>query len=70
MNGPGQIALTVSAFTAVFVLLAFLSVVMYVITLIFPQRQTAVTAAHVAAITTAVQAVVPGTRVVRIEEVT
>ena len=70
MDAPSLISLTVSAFTAVFVLLTFLAVVMHVITLVFPQRQTTVTAAHVAAIATAAQAAVPGARVVRIEEVT
>ena len=70
MDAPSLIALTVSAFTAVFVLLAIIAAVMYFITLIFPQRQTAVSAARVAAITTAAQVAFPGGRVVRIEEVT
>jgi hypothetical protein len=70
MDAPSLIALTVSALTAVFVLLAIIAAVMYFITLVFPQRQTTVSAAHVAAICTAARAAFPGGRVVRIEEVT
>jgi len=56
------------AFVSVFVLLAFLAVVMQLITALFPERAVEVDAAIVAATSTAVASVYPGARVTRIEE--
>jgi len=56
------------AFAAVFVLLAFLAVVMQLITMVFPERAATVDAVLVSAITSVVASVYPGARVTRIEE--
>ena len=62
------IALCTAAFATVFVVLAFLSASMYAITLIFPERATAVDAPVVAAISSAVASLSPGARVTKIQE--
>ena len=56
------------AFAAVFVLLSFLAMVMQVLVTLFPERKTEVDPGVVAAISTSVAAVMPGARVIRIEE--
>ena len=56
------------ALAAVFVLLAFLAVVMQLITVVFPERAATVDAALVSAISSVVASVYPGARVTRIEE--
>lgn len=56
------------AFAAVFVLLAVLAGMMQLITLIFPERKFAVDPTVVAAISSTVASVYPGSRVTRIEE--
>jgi hypothetical protein len=58
----------VVAFAAVFVLLAFLAAVMHAITLAFPQRKAGLDPTLAAAISATVAAVIPGSRVTRIEE--
>jgi len=69
MGSPDLVTLTAAAFSAVFVLLAALSLIMVVITRIFPARQAIIDAARVAAITTVARVAIPGARVVEIEEV-
>jgi hypothetical protein len=56
------------AFVSVFILLAFLAVAMYLITVIFPERREAVDVVLAAAISSTVASVYPGARVTRIEE--
>jgi hypothetical protein len=56
------------AFGCVFVLLAFLAVVMNVITAAFPERAQVIDEAVAAAISTTVASVWAGARVTRIEE--
>ena len=56
------------AFAAVFVLLAVLAGLMQLITLVFPERRAAVDPIVVAAISSTVASVYPGSRVTRIEE--
>ena len=56
------------AFVAVFVLLSFLAVVMQLITVLFPVRQTVLDSAVVAAISMTVAGFMPGARVTHIEE--
>ena len=56
------------AFGAVFTLLAFLAVVMQVITTVFPERKPSVDSTMVAAISGTVASFIPGARVTRIEE--
>lgn len=62
------VALCITAFTAVFVLLGVLAVVMYLIMLVFPQLRKPLDATHVAVITSTFQALIPGAKVTRIEE--
>jgi hypothetical protein len=57
-----------TAFVAVFVLLALLAGVMEIIMLLFPQKALQVDEAHVAAITSTYSALYPGAKVTRIEE--
>jgi hypothetical protein len=61
-------AICTIAFTAVFVLLAFLAAAMHFITLLFPAREASVDSVLVAAISGAVAAVFPGAKVTNIEE--
>ena len=56
------------AFLMVFVILALLALMMRLIILIFPERKAASDAAMIAAITTAVQTVFPGTKLTKVEE--
>ena len=56
------------AFVTVFLLLAFLAVVMHLITEAFPEPDEAIDPALVAAITGTVATLIPGARVTRIEE--
>ena len=56
------------AFLAVFVLLAFLAVVMQLIMAVFPERKAVLDSVMVAAIFSTVSTLIPGARVTRIEE--
>ena len=56
------------AFLMVFVILAVLAVVMRLIIVIFPEKLAGTDAATVAAVTAAVQTVLPGTKVTAIKE--
>jgi hypothetical protein len=55
------------AFLTVFVILAILALLMRLILLIFPEKRTEVDAAMIAAVTTAVQNLFPGTKISKIE---
>jgi hypothetical protein len=68
MGEPNLATLCLTAFAAVFVLLALLAGVMEIIMRIFPQKAVQVETAHVAAITTTYSALYPGAKVTRIEE--
>ena len=68
MNEASLFTICGVACLAVFVLLITLAVVIRLITLAFPLRSRLDDTALVAAISTAVAAVYPGTRVTRIEE--
>ena len=56
------------AFGAVFVLLTFLALVMQLLTVLFPERKSALDPTVVAAISSTVASLYPGARVSRIEE--
>jgi hypothetical protein len=56
------------AFVAVFVLLSFLAAVMALITVLFPEEEAKIGAEVVAVISSAVASVVPGAKIIRIEE--
>ena len=68
LEDPSLLAVCGLAFIVVFALLAFLALAMQAITSLFPAREDALDPVVVAAITTAVAAAIPGSRVVRIEE--
>ena len=68
MEGLSLSAACYTAFAAVMVVLAFLAVVIHLVSLVFPARPADADAAVVAAITTAVAARHPGAQVTRIEE--
>jgi len=65
---PSILIACAAAFAAVFALLTFLAIVMQLITLVFPEDEPSTDAPVVAAISSAVAAVIPGAKVVRIEE--
>jgi hypothetical protein len=56
------------AFGAVFALLAILAIAMYCITLLFPDRSESIDPVLVAAISGAVATVLPGAKLIKIEE--
>ncbi|MBU0693020.1 hypothetical protein KKG66_07830 [bacterium] len=68
MGEENLAALCVTAFTAVFVLLAVLAGVMELIMKVFPQKIVRTDAAFIAAITSTYNALIPGAKVTRIEE--
>jgi uncharacterized membrane protein YqjE len=68
MESADLLLICASAFVAVFLLLALLSLVMRLITAVFPQHEMVADAAYVAAITAAVASLYPGTRVTKVEE--
>jgi len=59
----------ISAFVSVFCLLAGLALVMRIIIFVFPQKEAAVDAAMIAAITSTVSALYPGTSITKVEEI-
>jgi hypothetical protein len=59
----------VASFTAVFTLLAFLAVVMRILIQVFPEKVAETDAAILAALTTAVSALYPGTKITNVEEI-
>ncbi|MCP4568885.1 MAG: hypothetical protein GY841_15020 [FCB group bacterium] len=69
MSPNELLVICASAFLAVFVLLSVLALVMRVIIFIFPDKGHGVDVAMVAAINTAAQAIYPGTKVTKVEEI-
>ncbi len=69
MNTPDLLVICASAITAVFVLLAFLAVVMRVLMAVFPAKEEGIDPATIAAVTAAAAVAMPGTKVTKIEEV-
>ena len=57
------------AFVAVFLLLSILALIMKAIIVVFPQKAAGVDAVVVAAVSSVVSIVYPGTRITRIEEI-
>lgn len=68
MDVTGLLSACLVAMTAVFSLLGLLAAIMWLITTLFPVRETRTDSAVVAAISTAVAAVWPGAMVTKIEE--
>jgi len=63
------LAICLIAFSAVFFLLALLAVVMKLITALFPMVKEELTTAHLAAISSTFNVLIPGSKVTRIEEI-
>jgi hypothetical protein len=59
----------ISAFMAVFVLLTVLAIIMRLIIAAFPAREVTGDAAMVAAVSTVMQNIYPGTKVTKVEEI-
>ena len=68
METPDLLMVCVSAFSAVFVLLALLALAMRVLMAVFPGITAKTDPAMLAAVSTAVAAVFPGAKITRIEE--
>ncbi len=56
------------AFLMVFIILALLAFSMRIIILVFPEKKVKIDAAMIAAVTAAVQTLMPGTKVTKVEE--
>jgi hypothetical protein len=69
MGSPNLLLICASAFAAVFLLLAFLSLVMRAIIAVFPQKLSGDDAAVYAAVAAAVGSAYPGTKITRFEEI-
>ena len=69
MNPPDLLVICFSAFAAVFVLLAFLAVVMRLLISAFPAKIAGIDAATLAAVTAAAAYAFPGTKVTKVEEI-
>jgi len=69
MQSPDLLMVCISAFLSVFVLLAILSLVMRLILVVFPARAVTSDAAVVAAISSVMQNVYPGTKITKVEEI-
>ena len=69
MEPQNLFVICASAFAAVFLLLAFLSLVMRIIITVFPQQLSKNDAAVLAAVAATVSAVYPGTKITRFEEI-
>lgn len=65
---PNLFFICISAFLAVFVLLSILAISMRLILIIFPEKESKTDAAVLAAVSTTVQSIYPGTLITKIEE--
>jgi hypothetical protein len=68
MQSTDLLMICVSALVSVFVLLTLLAVIMRLIIVFFPQKKAISDAAVLAAVTTVMHNLYPGTKVTRIEE--
>jgi len=69
MTSSSLIFVCLSAFIAVFVLLTVLALIMRSILIAFPEKEKKLDAAIIAALTTTIQTVYPGTTIKKVEEV-
>ena len=69
MPSPDLLSICVTAFIAVFLLLALLALIMRLILLVYPKKEEVTDAALLASVTGVMQTVFPGTRVTKIEEI-
>ena len=68
MESLDLLAICVSAFIGVFLLLAVLALVMRLITVLFPEKEAVSDAAMIAAVSTVLQTLYPGTKITKVEE--
>jgi len=68
MPSTDLIFICVVAFFMVFIILALLALSMRIIILVFPEKKAKIDAAMIAAVTAAVQTIIPGTKVTKVEE--
>ena len=68
MQSPDLLIICLSAFIAVFLILVVLSVIMRVITAVWPEKIKQADSAVIAAIHTTYNAIYPGTKITKIEE--
>lgn len=68
MHQPDLLVICTAAFTAVFLLLSLLAVMMRGLIALFPEDTTGIDAATVAAVTVAVSSAYPGMKITNIEE--
>jgi hypothetical protein len=69
MNPPNLLIICISAYVAVFLLLAFLATIMKILTVVFPKKLEGIEPAIVAALTAAATYAFPGTKVTKVEEI-
>lgn len=69
MESVNLLMVCASAFVGVFLLLIFLSLVMKLITAVFPQKTAESDVAVLAAVASAVSSAYPGTKITKIEEI-
>ena len=69
MNPPDLLVVCLTAFVAVFTLLAFLAVVMRLLMAAYPAKSGGIDSATVAALTAAAAYAFPGTKVTKVEEI-
>jgi hypothetical protein len=69
MGSPDLLLICISAFTAVFVLLMALALVMRALIAVFPEKIGLTDTAMLAAMAAAVSAAYPGTRISKFEEI-
>ncbi len=69
MESLDLLSICVSAFIGVFVLLSLLALIMRFITFVFPQRDKKEDAALLAAISTVIHTIYPGTKITNVKEI-
>lgn len=69
MESLDLLAICASAFAGVFLLLTILALVMRLIIVLFPERESASNSAMIAAVSTVLQTLYPGTKITNVEEI-
>jgi hypothetical protein len=69
MASPDLLSICVAAFVGVFLLLSILAAIMRLILVVFPEKKAGSDAMVIAAVSTALQSLYPGTRITKVEEI-
>ena len=69
MDTPDLLSISLAAFVAVFLLLSFLALIMRLITGVFPKKESDADSSVIAALSTTMNTIYPGTKITKIEEV-